>query len=170
MIFFFFFQAEDGIRDVAVTGVQTCALPISHRSSHTPPGRISPSPRGQRTALRSRTALPAACPEPARTGPAATGPCSSSYTGYPTTAASTTWRSPCPGVVLVPLPAPRAPPAARPWRRAARPPAHHGPRPPRAVPRSRPPVPPPAHAAPPRRAAARTAYQAQATMISTSAL
>src|SRR2546422_4949329 len=26
--FFFFFQAEDGIRDVAVTGVQTCALPI----------------------------------------------------------------------------------------------------------------------------------------------
>src|SRR2546429_3767422 len=25
---FFFFQAEDGIRDVAVTGVQTCALPI----------------------------------------------------------------------------------------------------------------------------------------------
>src|SRR2546422_5080068 len=28
LIFFFFFQAEDGIRDVAVTGVQTCALPI----------------------------------------------------------------------------------------------------------------------------------------------
>src|SRR5216684_426907 len=28
---FFFFQAEDGIRDVAVTGVQTCALPIWHR-------------------------------------------------------------------------------------------------------------------------------------------
>src|SRR2546429_4737564 len=32
----FFFQAEDGIRDVAVTGVQTCALPIfreTHRCS-----------------------------------------------------------------------------------------------------------------------------------------
>src|SRR5438105_7343806 len=28
-IFFFFFQAEDGIRDPLVTGVQTCALPIS---------------------------------------------------------------------------------------------------------------------------------------------
>src|SRR5687768_17663235 len=28
MLLFFFFQAEDGIRDVAVTGVQTCALPI----------------------------------------------------------------------------------------------------------------------------------------------
>src|SRR5207302_5272758 len=29
--FFFFFQAEDGIRDFHVTGVQTCALPISAR-------------------------------------------------------------------------------------------------------------------------------------------
>src|SRR2546430_12627561 len=29
---FFFFQAEDGIRDLTVTGVQTCALPISRRS------------------------------------------------------------------------------------------------------------------------------------------
>src|SRR6266436_1965587 len=29
VFFSFFFQAEDGIRDVAVTGVQTCALPIS---------------------------------------------------------------------------------------------------------------------------------------------
>src|SRR2546421_1944012 len=28
-VFFFFFQAEDGIRDLIVTGVQTCALPIS---------------------------------------------------------------------------------------------------------------------------------------------
>src|SRR2546430_10353577 len=27
--YFFFFQAEDGIRDLTVTGVQTCALPIS---------------------------------------------------------------------------------------------------------------------------------------------
>src|SRR5256885_13081064 len=34
---FFFFQAEDGIRDYKVTGVQTCALPIfaqHHRPSH----------------------------------------------------------------------------------------------------------------------------------------
>src|SRR5215204_7223028 len=28
VLFFFFFQAEDGIRDHCVTGVQTCALPI----------------------------------------------------------------------------------------------------------------------------------------------
>src|SRR5262249_56364444 len=44
---FFFFQAEDGIRDWSVTGVQTCALPISHvprqaRRSH--PGRLAPQP------------------------------------------------------------------------------------------------------------------------------
>src|SRR5256885_16118031 len=30
---FFFFQAEDGIRDYKVTGVQTCALPISDETS-----------------------------------------------------------------------------------------------------------------------------------------
>src|SRR5438552_17256153 len=35
--FFFFFQAEDGIRDDLVTGVQTCALPISTGS--TPPSQ-----------------------------------------------------------------------------------------------------------------------------------
>src|SRR5205085_7370659 len=29
VLLFFFFQAEDGIRDLTVTGVQTCALPIS---------------------------------------------------------------------------------------------------------------------------------------------
>src|SRR5256886_6233610 len=29
LFYFFFFQAEDGIRDLTVTGVQTCALPIS---------------------------------------------------------------------------------------------------------------------------------------------
>src|SRR5256886_9144250 len=31
MVLFFFFQAEDGIRDLTVTGVQTCALPIFRR-------------------------------------------------------------------------------------------------------------------------------------------
>src|SRR2546429_3650172 len=38
----FFFQAEDGIRDVAVTGVQTCALPIS-----LPPATNSQVPSGR---------------------------------------------------------------------------------------------------------------------------
>src|SRR2546422_5449955 len=42
---FFFFQAEDGIRDVAVTGVQTCALPISRDERRWPWHR--PKPPGQ---------------------------------------------------------------------------------------------------------------------------
>src|SRR5215204_5902445 len=37
-LFFFFFQAEDGIRDHCVTGVQTCALPISPRLRSEPLG------------------------------------------------------------------------------------------------------------------------------------
>src|SRR5437588_4038471 len=39
---FFFFQAEDGIRDHCVTGVQTCALPISLRRirAHNPQARV----------------------------------------------------------------------------------------------------------------------------------
>src|SRR6266496_752742 len=36
VFFFFFFQAEDGIRDLYVTGVQTCALPISERRAEVP--------------------------------------------------------------------------------------------------------------------------------------
>src|SRR5215213_4533202 len=38
IFFFFFFQAEDGIRDWSVTGVQTCALPIFGRTP-----RINPA-------------------------------------------------------------------------------------------------------------------------------
>src|SRR5579859_7072537 len=45
MGFFFFFQAEDGIRDLTVTGVQTCALPISS------PEIPDPTPTGKHTAL-----------------------------------------------------------------------------------------------------------------------
>src|SRR5439155_15400714 len=37
VFFFFFFQAEDGIRDGHVTGVQTCALPIFYVTSSTVP-------------------------------------------------------------------------------------------------------------------------------------
>src|SRR2546426_3639337 len=52
MVFFFFFQAEDGIRDYKVTGVQTCALPIllvdriTLRATNTP----TPSPPSPLTA------------------------------------------------------------------------------------------------------------------------
>src|SRR2546425_13017606 len=38
-LFFFFFQAEDGIRDKLVTGVQTCALPICLVGDHLGAGR-----------------------------------------------------------------------------------------------------------------------------------
>src|SRR5256885_13264664 len=44
MLFFFFFQAEDGIRDYKVTGVQTCALPIS--SERTFLARLPARPAG----------------------------------------------------------------------------------------------------------------------------
>src|SRR5947209_15411963 len=62
--FVFFFQAEDGIRDIGVTGVQTCALPIcaaplgrrSRRAPRTP--RTTPSaagsPRGRQDPGRPR--------------------------------------------------------------------------------------------------------------------
>src|SRR5207247_5575929 len=41
IFFFFFFQAEDGIRDPLVTGVQTCALPISDLKLERPDARAS---------------------------------------------------------------------------------------------------------------------------------
>src|SRR5256886_9707901 len=40
ILFFFFFQAEDGIRDLTVTGVQTCALPILRGKPYTPASDI----------------------------------------------------------------------------------------------------------------------------------
>src|SRR3989442_9488337 len=43
--FFFFFQAEDGIRDADVTGVQTCALPICSASIFLPSSTLVPSMR-----------------------------------------------------------------------------------------------------------------------------
>src|SRR5256886_10523684 len=50
---FFFFQAEDGIRDLTVTGVQTCALPIwmSTRTTVSAPP-ISPGSRKQKWRCR----------------------------------------------------------------------------------------------------------------------
>src|SRR2546427_5199343 len=78
MFVFFFFQAEDGIRDLTVTGVQTCALPISRsaersaRAAGPRPGVQSLEdrrpPGGARAGglRRPRTApggrIPGACP------------------------------------------------------------------------------------------------------------
>src|SRR2546430_13400897 len=55
---FFFFQAEDGIRDLTVTGVQTCALPISGKEQprsnrHAGGSHIEQSP-SLRTTLAAR--------------------------------------------------------------------------------------------------------------------
>src|SRR5437762_7124893 len=54
---FFFFQAEDGIRDTSVTGVQTCALPISrHVSSSARSRNVSGTVSRTRTPVTRATA------------------------------------------------------------------------------------------------------------------
>src|SRR2546422_5005181 len=58
LLVFFFFQAEDGIRDVAVTGVQTCALPISRTSWTLPKGVSTLSSATEPTTRRSPTPAP----------------------------------------------------------------------------------------------------------------
>src|SRR5690349_25142664 len=56
---FFFFQAEHGIRDLYVTGVQTCALPICSRAScGTSRTRSTSSSRGTRCCRCWCTATP----------------------------------------------------------------------------------------------------------------
>src|SRR5256885_8676589 len=47
LVFFFFFQAEDGIRDYKVTGVQTCALPICPRPHRLATGMPCRLPLGE---------------------------------------------------------------------------------------------------------------------------
>src|SRR5690625_6822996 len=84
----FFFQAEDGIRDGHVTGVQTCALPIStpasactcgcwpagtrttsprHSSRHWP-GRCAPPRSEERRVGKERSCRGAPCQEQRNTG------------------------------------------------------------------------------------------------------
>src|SRR5690606_39307364 len=53
-VVYFFFQAEDGIRDFHVTGVQTCALPISTAPAAPTAAREAAAARAGRTALRRR--------------------------------------------------------------------------------------------------------------------
>src|SRR2546429_1325232 len=80
---FFFFQAEDGIRDVAVTGVQTCALPISQRKPLSPclealprhaAASLSEDP-GEELASPDVRAIPTArpCPSPGSRSPPQNG-------------------------------------------------------------------------------------------------
>src|SRR5688572_31187460 len=76
LFFFFFFQAEDGIRDLTVTGVQTCALPISRCRSPSPRDRRRPSsrraPAARRAARPSRSGTRRSRPWDPSTGRTAT--------------------------------------------------------------------------------------------------
>src|SRR5690606_1278908 len=64
LVFFFFFQAADGIRDFHVTGVQTCALPISPECSIPPSVYCCPPcspPAPWPCPVSSCSATPCAC-------------------------------------------------------------------------------------------------------------
>ena len=52
---FFFFQAEDGIRDDLVTGVQTCALPISRNGQYKKRGRCRKEIRAVKNSWRCQS-------------------------------------------------------------------------------------------------------------------
>src|SRR3712207_7448715 len=52
-VVFFFFQAEDGIRDIGVTGVQTCALPILAGTAPSSSRAVAPRAPGRRNAPRA---------------------------------------------------------------------------------------------------------------------
>src|SRR2546427_8347311 len=67
-VFFFFFQAEDGIRDLTVTGVQTCALPISTREKSSHSRRLSPLCPTTRTIRNKWTRAPIERSEERRVG------------------------------------------------------------------------------------------------------
>src|SRR5256885_17022252 len=53
-LYFFFFQAEDGIRDYKVTGVQTCALPIyAAKELNVKPSTVQARMNGRKTRIKS---------------------------------------------------------------------------------------------------------------------
>src|SRR3712207_6463617 len=66
----FFFQAEDGIRDIGVTGVQTCALPILTVSGEAPADATveSPAPQPVKGGRRGGLSRSARAREDRRTG------------------------------------------------------------------------------------------------------
>src|SRR5690349_24986133 len=72
MIVLFFFQAEDGIRDLYVTGVQTCALPISlHARQHAEPVHRPTNDQPETPAHNAASwhEIPCAQPLPTRASP-----------------------------------------------------------------------------------------------------
>src|SRR5256885_14169463 len=109
---FFFFQAEDGIRDYKVTGVQTCALPISTNG-------LRRSSRRRRWP-QQRPSLPPPWPEaagmarPAGAGGAGGGGTPAGVKPTGAKAAATHGPPPPPSPFPPPLPPPRAPHPAPP--------------------------------------------------------
>src|SRR3990172_4852504 len=69
-----FFQAEDGIRDVAVTGVQTCALPISRARGEEDGGAVLPGRPRVRLGPRREPGLRGEPPDPRRGAAHVRGP------------------------------------------------------------------------------------------------
>src|SRR5688572_31791304 len=65
-VFFFFFQAEDGIRDLTVTGVQTCALPISRLTAARSSSDRACWARAQASASRKEVRAPPGLPAASR--------------------------------------------------------------------------------------------------------
>src|SRR5256885_12292389 len=69
LFMFFFFQAEDGIRDYKVTGVQTCALPICMKQSRQLV-ELAKNVQKKRQAIREKAAAKKAGAEPDEAVPA----------------------------------------------------------------------------------------------------
>src|SRR5207248_3678515 len=71
LLFFcvFFFQAEDGIRDRTVTGVQTCALPISQAPRAEAPNLATWASARASAAMTRPAPTPALAPAPASRSP-----------------------------------------------------------------------------------------------------
>src|SRR5688572_32307315 len=61
-LYIFFFQAEDGIRDLTVTGVQTCALPILLRNRRSRPCERPSAIRGRASRAAARKRKPTSNP------------------------------------------------------------------------------------------------------------
>src|SRR2546430_12227923 len=112
-LFIFFFQAEDGIRDLTVTGVPTCALPIygPRPLIDAGPGRVTSQPAGAARwqlprCLYRRPADTSALPAPGSHG--------GRRTGFPGRAGPDRRRRlPLPATAAGPRPRPPAPPAPR---------------------------------------------------------
>src|SRR2546426_10957187 len=94
LMMFFFFQAEDGIREYKVTGVQTCALPIS--------GRLRAPRAGRQELRRNRRHYglqPGHREEPPQSGPEQLRAAHRALAGVGTPQALTHPHPPCQGVV-----------------------------------------------------------------------